>query len=115
MIPRSSIVAICLAFVLALTGQSMASARGATDATGQMVLCVGAEPVVVYVDAAGEPTQAPHFCPDCIMLALTPVVSDQSDVPFDLSIIPFMPMVYVAVKADIAPHAYLSRAPPSLL
>ena len=112
---RSSIVAICLALVLALTGQSMAAMRGATDATGQMVLCIGTESVVVYVDDAGEPTQAPHFCPDCAVMALTPVVSGKINAPLRMVIIPFTSMVYVAEKADVEPHSYLSRAPPSLI
>ncbi|MGC1495394.1 MAG: hypothetical protein WA790_06265 [Sulfitobacter sp.] len=53
-----------LAMMLALTSQSMAVARGASAATGQMVLCTGAGPVAVYTDATGQPTSAPHICPD---------------------------------------------------
>jgi hypothetical protein len=115
MMTRSSIVAICLAFVMALTGQSMAVARGASDATDQMVLCIGTQSVVVYTDKAGEPTQAPHFCPDCTMMALTPVSSDKINAPLHTVIIPFTSTAYIAAKADVEPHAYLSRAPPSLI
>ncbi len=61
MTTRSSIVAICLAFVMALTGQSMAVARGASDATDQMVLCIGTQSVVVYTDKAGAPSHSPPF------------------------------------------------------
>ena len=107
-----SLSALVLALMLALTGQSMAAARGASDATGQMVLCIGTESVVVYMDEAGAPTQAPHFCPDCTMMALTPVISDKVNAPLHMVIIPFTSMAYVAAKADIIPHAYLSRAPP---
>ena len=114
MMTRSRVVAICLALMLALTGQSMAGARGASDATGRMVLCIGTQSVVVYMDEAGEPTQAPHFCPDCTMMALTPVSSDKINAPLHMIIIPFSSMAYVAAKADVEPHAYLSRAPPSL-
>ena len=47
---RAHFIATCLAVVLVLTGQSMAAARGAADATGKMVLCVGTQSVVVYMD-----------------------------------------------------------------
>ncbi|APE42411.1 hypothetical protein BOO69_02505 [Sulfitobacter alexandrii] len=55
---------LLLALLLALTSQSMAVARGSAAATGQMVLCTGTGPLAVYVDAQGQPTQAPHICPD---------------------------------------------------
>ena len=61
---RHPILSILLALMLALTGQSMAVARGASAATGQMVLCTGSGPVAIYVDTQGKPTSAPHICPD---------------------------------------------------
>ena len=57
---RAHFIVICLAVVLVLTGQSMAAARGAADATGKMVLCVGTQSVVVYMDEQGQPVQAPE-------------------------------------------------------
>ncbi len=62
-----SIIAVLLALVLGLTSQSMAVARGASAATGQMVLCTGTGPVAVYLDAEGQPTAAPHICPDAAL------------------------------------------------
>lgn len=62
--------ALLLALVLAVTSQSMAVARGASAATGQVVLCTGAGPVAVYTDAQGQPTSAPHICPDAAMNVL---------------------------------------------
>jgi hypothetical protein len=62
-----SIIAVLLALVLGLTSQSMAVARGASAATGQMVLCTGTGPVAVYLDAEGQPTSAPHICPDAAL------------------------------------------------
>lgn len=59
-----SLSTLLLALMLALTGQGMAVARGASAATGQIVLCTGAGPVAIYVDAQGKPTTAPHICPD---------------------------------------------------
>ena len=64
---RAHFIAICLAVVLVLTGQSMVAARGAANVTGKMVLCVGTQSVVVYMDEQGQPAQAPHFCPDCTL------------------------------------------------
>lgn len=62
-----TLIALLLALMLALTSQSMAVARGAAAATGQMVLCTGAGPVAIYTDAQGQPTQAPHICPDAAL------------------------------------------------
>lgn len=61
---RRTYIALLLSLMLALTGQSMAVARGAAAATGQMVLCTGAGVMAVYIDAEGNPTSAPHICPD---------------------------------------------------
>lgn len=65
-----SFIAVLLAFVLGLTSQSMAAARGASAATGQMVLCTGTGPVAIYLDAEGQPTSAPHICPDAALNVL---------------------------------------------
>lgn len=61
------LLALCLALILALTSQSMAVARGMAAATGQMVICTGSGVTAVYVDAQGQPTGAPHICPDGAM------------------------------------------------
>lgn len=62
------LISLALVALLTLTSQAMAVARGASAAADQMVLCIGADAVVVYVDAEGQPTAAPHFCPDCVLL-----------------------------------------------
>lgn len=67
-------LAFFLVATLALTGQSMAVARGMAAPSGEMVLCIGGGPVVVPVDADGNPTSEPHYCPDCVM-SLMDVVS----------------------------------------
>ena len=64
----SPLLGVLLSVLLALTAHSMAMARGATAATGQMVICTGTGPVTVYTDAEGAPTDAPHICPDCILV-----------------------------------------------
>ncbi len=59
-----------LVLVLVLTSQSMAVARGAPGPAGQVELCTGTGPVMVYVDETGEPVSAPHHCPDCALCLL---------------------------------------------
>ncbi len=58
---------LMLALVLALTGQSMAVARGMPDAAGRIVLCKGAGPITVLVDDEGQPVGPAHICPDCAL------------------------------------------------
>ncbi|NNE50983.1 MAG: hypothetical protein HKN30_01095 [Sulfitobacter sp.] len=61
------LLSLLIALTLALTSQSMAVARGASAAAGQMVICTGTGPQAVYVDAEGQPTSAPHICPDAAL------------------------------------------------
>lgn len=70
MIMRLSL-SLLLTLALAFTSLTMAQARGAAAATGQMVICSGLGTTIIYVDADGQPTQAPHMCPDCLMLLAT--------------------------------------------
>lgn len=58
---------ICAALLMALvivTAQGAAHARGMADPAGKMVICTGTGPVMVYMDEDGQPTQAPHLCPE---------------------------------------------------
>lgn len=101
-----------LSAMLTLTGQSMAVARGASAATGQMVICSGMGPVVVYTDAQGRPTAAPHVCPDC-MLVLSFDVVQQVTVPAG-RILPQRLGVALGHRVDFMATSvgFLSRAPP---
>jgi hypothetical protein len=60
----SHILGALLVAVIALTAQSVAVARTMPDAAGQMVLCTGTGPLMVYFDEHGEPTAPPQLCPD---------------------------------------------------
>jgi hypothetical protein len=79
-VPRILPVVMCLLVVL--TGQGLAVSRGVDRAVGQMVLCTGTGPVVVYMDEDGQPTAPPHYCPDYALALLgavhphPPVVPD---------------------------------------
>ncbi|OIQ46093.1 MAG: hypothetical protein BM558_01100 [Roseobacter sp. MedPE-SW] len=71
-------LALMLGLAVTLTGHASASAQGARDATGQMVICSATGPVTIYLDEDGQPTKPPHFCPDCVMHLLD-VVSGPDD------------------------------------
>ncbi|KIC12316.1 hypothetical protein RA19_03540 [Leisingera sp. ANG-M1] len=64
---------LILALAVALTAHNAAALQGSRDAAGQMVICTGTGPVVVYVDSEGQPTKPPHNCPDCVMHLLDAV------------------------------------------
>ncbi|GAA6182559.1 hypothetical protein [Shimia sp.] len=57
-------VTLLLVAVLVLTGHSLAIARGMPGAAGYAEYCIGQSAVMVPVDAEGNPTGAPHLCPD---------------------------------------------------
>ena len=112
---RAHFIAICLAVVLALTGQSMVAARGAANATGKMVLCVGTQSVVVYMDEQGQPAQAPHFCPDCTLSLMDGAPMGMGVSPSILVLSAYITMAYVAAHSNIDAHSYRSRAPPAVV
>jgi len=70
---RSPILAILAALLVALTGQSLAVARGASDVAGQIEICSGSGPVMIYVDADGQPVAAPRYCPEAALSLLATV------------------------------------------
>ncbi|MDA7966660.1 hypothetical protein [Ruegeria sp.] len=75
------ILSMILSCLIILTGQGVAASRGVDRAVGQMVLCTGHGPVVIYMDAEGQPTSAPHFCPDYALALLGAVPEAQPDLP----------------------------------
>lgn len=104
-----------MVLVLALTSQSMAVARGANAATGQMVLCTGTGPMAVYVDASGAPTSAPHICPDSALHVLFEVETPQFDAPRRVlcqDTVPALPKPALLQARALMPP---TRAPPALI
>jgi len=73
-------LAILLALMLSFTGQAMAVARGASSASGQMVICSGNGPLIVSVDENGQPTGPPYICPD-YALSLIAATGDAPNFP----------------------------------
>lgn len=70
-----------LSLLLVLTGQSVAASRGVDAAVGQMVLCTGKGPVIVYMDENGQPTKPPHFCPEFALTLLGAIAVAQPGLP----------------------------------
>lgn len=107
-----SFIAVLLAFVLGLTSQSMAVARGASAATGQMVLCTGTGPVAIYLDADGQPTSAPHICPDAALNVLVDGAITLLDPPAQLIVFGAVTLqadVQEPIQPKLRPD---TRAPP---
>lgn len=106
------ISSLMLALMLALTSQSMAVARGASAATGQMVLCTGTGPIAVYIDAEGQPTSAPHICPDSALNVLFEVVGPDLAAP--ARVVAFLPPAGLVKSVPLPTPSFgpPTRAPP---
>lgn len=59
-----SYLALALTCLLVFTGQAMAVARGMPLPVDQIVICSGSGPVMIHVDADGQPTGSAHLCPE---------------------------------------------------
>ncbi len=76
-------VSAILVGVLVLTGHSMAIARGMPGVAGYAEYCIGESPVMVPVDAEGNPTGAPHLCPDFSASLLAGIFAETAPTGFD--------------------------------
>jgi hypothetical protein len=113
-IPRS-LAAFCLSWLIAVTANGLAMARGQTAADGGLlVLCSGGGLVQVVLDGEGRPTGQVHVCPDLAATALAALGHPP----------PVLPARGPAGEADMpvaaaeAPRrtgnpAFAARAPPS--
>lgn len=106
------LTSLILALVMALTSQSMAVARGESPATGQMVICVGAGTVMVYTDADGQPTSAPHICPDATLNILLDRVATDVVAPVSLAGFKLGPVSGPLVFVPLSRLAPPARGPP---
>ncbi|MEP2890431.1 hypothetical protein [Tateyamaria sp.] len=101
--------------MLVVTSHNMAQARGAEPAVDRMVICAGARAVTVYVDATGEPTQAPHMCPDCALHGLG-VLSSVAPVLEHAPVFTHHAAGEVALAVRLLAYGRaLARAPPVLI
>ncbi|WP_254436197.1 hypothetical protein [Ruegeria arenilitoris] len=106
---------LALSLLVILTGQGVAASRGMDRAVGQMVLCTGSGPVVVYMDAEGQPAHPPHFCPDYALTLLGAIAVSGPELP----VVPEAGRPAPLRKADnliALPVPYRpARAPPVLI
>ena len=89
---RHHILPWVLSLLVALTAQAAAVAHAAPGPSGQIELCNSTGPVMVYVDADGQPIGDPVYCPD---FALSLILS--LDAP------PVVPLAMVASVARVVP------------
>jgi len=72
---RLPLLPLLLSAVFALTGITMAQARGQMVQGSAVVICSGYGVVTILVDSKGDPVGSVHPCPDCTLhgsLALSP-------------------------------------------
>ncbi len=106
---------LALVVSVLLTGYGAAYARGANPAVDQMVICAGHVTDVIYVDAEGKETIAPHLCPDCITHLLgdfaAPVQCGHASVLVRASV----GITTAASVTKVAVFGHRARAPPVLI
>ncbi len=109
---------LCLGLIalLVLTSVALGTARGQAPAEGQLVICSGHGTKVIWVDGEGQPTQAPHYCADCVLslIAVGPVAACIAT--FEATVIA---QVWAKPKAQVPPKGAVSdlraRAPPAFV
>ncbi|MDC0738145.1 hypothetical protein N6L24_07630 [Cognatishimia sp. SS12] len=107
-------IAYGLVAVLLLTGQGMAVARGMPTAVGYMELCTGTGPDMVPVDANGQPTGAPHICPEFSLMLMQGVIADVDLPSWQAPAAPFRPALFTQAPAERVAFAASARGPPVL-
>ena len=65
---------MCL--LVAISAQAAAIAHAAPGLSGRMELCSGTGPVMVYVDAEGQPVGDPVYCPDFALALILSVAGE---------------------------------------
>lgn len=115
MTPLRISVALALSLLVGLTGQGLANSRGMNAAVDQMEICTGTGPVILYVDADGQPTAPPHYCPDFALMLLGALLPDAAVAPAPLQqALPAPDRTQPSLITRIL-SAVPARAPPVLL
>lgn len=106
------VLRLILIAIVVLTSQQLALARGQAVAMGNMVMCVGGGFVTIAVDAKGNPTGAPHVCPDGVQAMAFDPGEPGRPIPVGSVTVPR----YLALPCTAAPSLHLqtpqARAPP---
>ncbi|WP_298853406.1 hypothetical protein [uncultured Ruegeria sp.] len=101
-----------LSVLLVLTGQGIAVSRGMERAVGQMVLCTGAGPVVVYKDEDGQPTAPPHYCPDYALSLMGAIAVPATSLPTAPELTQPVPLRHLGDQIALPVPGTSARAPP---
>ncbi|WP_299046490.1 hypothetical protein [uncultured Tateyamaria sp.] len=110
-----SLAALVLSLALVVTSHSAAMARGSATAVDQMVICTGATVMTVYVDRDGQPTKAPHLCPDCALHIFAAAVPPATHAGPAFTVVTLHPWQPAVRHARAAVKQALARAPPVLM
>ncbi|OYU17513.1 MAG: hypothetical protein CFE34_15375 [Rhodobacteraceae bacterium PARR1] len=107
-----ALTSIFLALLLAVTSVTFASARVQAVGITQMVICTQGAARLVTLDAAGNPVEMPHHCPDCLA-AFPPLPSlvamlARLDRPVTVALLPGRAQTASKAATDTA----LARGPP---
>ena len=109
------LIALTLALCLLLTSGAMAVARSHAETGSLMVICSGKGYVTIEIGADGEPIEAAHICPDCV-LSLVVDVDTPSALPAQVI---FVGLLEVGTPAQLVGWRtkvqFSARAPPALV
>ncbi|MEM6758643.1 MAG: hypothetical protein AAF601_04110 [Pseudomonadota bacterium] len=108
-------VSVLMAVMLVATSIGAASARGAAPVADSIVICSGHGVELVYLDADGNETRAPHLCPDCLMhLAGLPSGVAVLALPADAAGAHLRPGYAAQLHVSLR-HGPSARAPPAVV
>lgn len=109
------LTSLLLSLVLAVTSVTFAAARVQAAELTQIVICAQGAARLVTLDAAGNPVEAPHHCPDCLAALPPPpsavVLGLYSPVPRAVVVLPAQGQAAPARAASTP----LARGPPRLV
>lgn len=103
---------LLLAALVTIAALHVGAVRGQAEAVDSVVLCIRGTPVVVSVDADGQPAgHAPH-CPECVMTVLAGPDAPDADVPCAVRVRRLVPGRSRATGRSRAGRGFLARGPP---
>ena len=113
---RRHILPVLLSLLVMLTAQAAAVAHAAPAPSGRMELCTGNGPVMVYVDADGQPVGDPVYCPEfALSLILGLEVPVVAPVAIRLGSVDIAAVVAVAPVVSRDGLVRGARGPPGLI
>lgn len=113
---RRYILPYLMVLLVVMTGQAAAVAHAAPGPSGQVELCTGSGPVMVYLDADGQPMGDPVYCPDfALSLILALDLAEAGPVPISLALRGATHVAAAEGLWTVALVVYPARGPPVLI